>query len=163
MTPPAATRVPAEPQGGVAMVLNSPRGPVAPRPEAAPQPEAVTGFDDQVRLLRWLAAHFAVRCEVRPTRPGRSWAFLDEWRIELAPTPRLGLYGICLHEFAHLLAEARQRGGGQRHGTPFCVALWDSVEAVGLPPATYPWWHEYQMVARYWRRRLGHSAPASRP
>ena len=132
-------------------------------PRASRPPVRVDTFAQQVRLIRWLGRYFGVRCRVTQKATGRSYAFVRSRDIELSDATRLGRRAVCLHEFAHLVAEQRYPGEGHKHGRVFCEALWEVIHVVGDSPEHYPWGIEYVTVARTCRPWLGRSPRASVP
>ena len=130
---------------------------------ASRPPVRVDTFAQQVRLVRWLGRYFGVRCRVTQKATGRSYAFVRSRDIELSDATRLGRRAVCLHEFAHLVAEQRYPGEGHKHGRVFCEALWDVIHVAEHPPQQYPWGFEYATVARICQRWLVKAPRVLRP
>lgn len=106
-------------------------------------------------LLSRLSKHFDLPiASIEFVETGRSKAYVVERELIISDASPYGPVGVCLHEFAHLLAERRRPGHGHRHGLLFRQALLDCCAAVGMEPHTYPWHQEYTRL-RQWARKAG--------
>jgi hypothetical protein len=74
-------------------------------------------------------------------------------RLKINLHSPLGIPFVCLHEFAHLVAEQRAPDRGHWHRAIFRRALLDVIHAAGLAAADYPWHREYASLARWAERR----------
>lgn len=109
---------------------------------------------DQEQLLRRLSEYFNIERTVSHCEQGRSTACIRTRHITLSDSSKLGRLAVCLHEFAHLLAEHRHRGIGHRHGAYFRGALLDTIAALNMAPQDYPWHAEYVSIYRWARLRF---------
>ena len=110
---------------------------------------------DQRRLLRWLSTAFKLACRIEHKTTGRSKAYIKRNVLVLSDTSGLGPLSVCLHEFAHLLAEREHPGHGHRHGRYFRETLLTIIETVGMNPKDYPWRREYKSINAWARARFG--------
>lgn len=102
-----------------------------------------------------LSRHFDLPCQMQEITQGRSTAYVQSRRLLINRHSPLGVPAVCLHEFAHLLAERRVPGQGHWHKTAFRAALLDCLDAVQYPRHEYPWSREYLSVRR-WAHHRGH-------
>jgi hypothetical protein len=116
---------------------------------------------DQRRLLRWLSTAFNLPCRVEHKTTGLSKAYVHRNVLMLSDTSGMGPLSVCLHEFAHLLAEREHPGHGHRHGRYFRETLLTIIETVGMNPKDYPWRREYKSINAWARARFGPSPTVS--
>jgi hypothetical protein len=98
-------------------------------------------------LLDRLARHFDLTYTLTWKARGRSTASVLSGHLRINPDSPMGLIPVCLHEFAHLVAEQRDPGRGHRHHRVYFHALLDVITVSGV--TEYPWHREYRQLSRW--------------